>query len=60
MRTLELLRSFTDRELTEMDKLVASGKRKTLHTLYNELKKYRKKGGIPSSEELFRAIYNKP
>lgn len=60
MRTLELLRSFTDRELAEMDKLIASGKRKTLHTLYNELKKYRRKSGIPSSEELFLAIYNKP
>lgn len=59
MRTLELLRSFTDRELADMDKLVLSGKRKTLHTLYNELKKYRKKSGIPSGEELFMAIYNK-
>ncbi|HLP52926.1 MAG TPA: hypothetical protein VK154_18685 [Chitinophagales bacterium] len=59
MRTLELLRALNDREVAEMDKLIAGEKRKTLQLLYKELKKYRKLSSTPANDELFRIIYNK-
>src|ERR1043165_3711439 len=57
MRTLELLRSLSDREITKTDELVKGQKRKSLQLLYGLLKKYRKRSGVPTNEELYAAAF---
>ncbi|HWB62477.1 MAG TPA: hypothetical protein VG603_03125 [Chitinophagales bacterium] len=60
MRTLELLKAFSDKEIKLIEKEVAEGKRKSLSVLLKELKRFRHKNELPEREKLFAKIYNKP
>jgi|ERR1043165_131203 hypothetical protein len=59
MRTLDLLKALTERELAEFDELIGSEKRKSLQQLHACLKKYRKKTDLPGNEELFKKAFGK-
>lgn len=56
---MDLLKSFNDREIADIDEQVSRQKRKSLQLLYSTIKKYRKKTGIPENEELFEKAFNK-
>jgi hypothetical protein len=59
MRTLELLQSFSDKEIAEIDTLVESKERKSLKALYMALKKYRHRKSEPETPDLFAAAFGK-
>ncbi len=59
MRTLEILRALSDREILETDVLINSQKRQSLISLYEAVKKYRKRSGVPSGEEMFKEAFKK-
>ncbi|MFN8287968.1 MAG: hypothetical protein U0V74_14520 [Chitinophagales bacterium] len=59
MRALEVLRVLSDREISKIDALVKAQKRKSLQHIYAALKKYRKRSGIPTHDELYVAAFEK-
>jgi len=59
MRTLELIRAFSDREIEKIDELISQQKRKSLQLLYDLVKKYRKRTGLPTNEELYKKCFAK-
>ena len=59
MRTLQILSSLSDREIEEIDKVIKSQKRTSLHLIYNLLKKYRHRNGMPTNEELYLHVFGK-
>lgn len=59
MRTLELLKALSDREIDKIDALVKLQKRKSLQQLYSTLRKYIKRSGLPTNEELYLNTFEK-
>jgi tetratricopeptide (TPR) repeat protein len=59
MRTLHLLRAFNDKEIAELDLVVAGKERKTLLTLYTAVKVYRKRNSEPTVDLLYKKVFNK-
>ncbi len=60
MRTLELLKGLTEKELKLIEAKVLTGKRKSLVPLLKELKKFRTTDNEPDDAELFRKTFGKP
>ena len=58
MKSIELLRALTPSELSELESTIKNQKRKSLQQLYSALKKYLKRDGIPTNEELFEKAYS--
>lgn len=59
MRALELLRALSDREVDKIDGLIKLQKRKSLQQLYTAIKKYLKRSGLPTSQELYLKAFEK-
>ncbi|MDX2001336.1 MAG: hypothetical protein SFW35_02830 [Chitinophagales bacterium] len=56
MRTWQLFKSFSDKELKEIEERLASKKRKSLPSLFNAIKKH-KGDTLPSKEILYKAAF---
>ena len=57
MRTLDLIKALSEKELKLIEHELVSGKRKTLLPLFKELKKLRQKETKPDRTELYKKIY---
>lgn len=57
MKSIELLRALTPSELNKLEENIASRKRKSLQQLYTTLKKYLKREGVPTNDELFEKTF---
>lgn len=60
MRTLDLLKAFSDKEIEKIDDIISQQKRKSLQLLYDLIKKYRKRNGEPTNDELYKKSFGKP
>lgn len=60
MRTLELLKALSPGELKAIENQLVSGKRKSLLTLFKQLRRHRAGNAVPENEELFKKTFLKP
>ena len=60
MRTLELLGSFSEKELKELQTIISLNKKKSLKALFAELLKYHRRGSLPANDILFENAFGVP
>jgi len=59
MRTLELMRVLSDREIGKVEAIIKAQKRQSLQQIYALLKKYRKREGVPANDEIYQHAFGK-
>lgn len=60
MRALDLIQSFSEKELDEVGQIIEQKGRKTLGNLFGVLRKLKKKSTEPSNADIFKPTFGKP